>query len=83
MATKKKNPEPEIKEVKCKEPDLEALFVKHASTPQVGKKIYKTLSAHGGREFLMGLSLDDLTKLVGRKGAILAVEVACDLAGKK
>lgn len=81
MATKKK----EIKEVKATAPDIEGLFVQKAPRGNFGKKVYKLLVENCGTDFLMGVTLDKLLSIpgLGRKGALLAVEVAADLAGKK
>lgn len=60
--------------------DVEALFVEKAPRGNFGKKVFKLLP-----ENFMAMTLEDLLKVpgLGRKGAMLAMEVACDLAGKK
>lgn len=65
----------------CTETTLLELFKKHASTPQEAQRVYALVK---GTELdvweigeLLGL------KGMGRKGALLVMEVACDLWGKK
>ena len=66
-------------------PDVKALFAEKAPRGNFGVKVYNALVKEGGTNFLMGMTLDQILAVpgVGRRGALIAVEVAADLAGKK
>lgn len=66
-------------------PDVKALFAAKAPRGNYGVKVYNALVKEGGTNFLMGMTLDQILAVpgVGRRGALIAVEVAADLAGKK
>lgn len=56
-------------------------FEKHAATKTEARRVYNIVE---DQDF-MHMSLEELLYLrgLGRKGALLVVEVACDLTGKK
>ena len=66
-------------------PDVKAMFAERAPRGNFGIKVYNLLEKTGGTNFLMGMTLDEILAVpgVGRRGAIIALEVAADLAGKK
>lgn len=66
-------------------PDVKAMFAARAPRGNFGIKVYNLLEKAGGTNFLMGMTLDEIVAVpgVGRRGALIAVEVAADLAGKK
>ncbi len=66
-------------------PDVKALFAEKAPRGDFGIKVYNLLEKAGGTNFLMGMTLDEILAVpgVGRRGALIALEVAADLAGKK
>ena len=70
-----------------KELTLEERFMMNAATPTAGKTVYnKLLKANviHNKDF-MSLSFKELLAIpgIGRQAALLVMEVACDLAGKK
>lgn len=67
-----------------KEITLEERFMQNAVTPTVGKTVYNKLVKAKVDNF-MHMSLEQLLAIpgIGRSAAILIMDVACDLAGKK
>jgi len=64
-----------------KELTLLERFEKYAATKSEAKRIYNLVD---GQPFMEMTIMDLLAvKGMGRKGALLVMEVACDLAGKK
>lgn len=63
------------------EETLLALFEKYASTPQEAKRVYNLVKNTELDVWEIGELL--ALKGMGRKGALLVMEVACDLWGKK
>ena len=63
------------------EPTLEERIAKYAATPADAKRLCKLLRGKG----FMDLSLEQLLMIpgLGRKGALVIMQVACDIKGKK
>ena len=66
---------------KAPAPTLLELFEKHAASANEAKRVYRLVEGHD----LLSMSLEELLSLkgVGRKAALLIIEVVCDLKGKK
>ena len=64
-----------------KEINLLELFEKHAATKTEAKRVYGLVEKYD----LMALDMNNLLAIkgMGRKAALLVMEVACDLKGKK
>ena len=64
-----------------KELTLLERFELHASTKSEAKRVYGLIEDYA----IMGMNFSDLMAIkgMGRKGALLVMEVVCDLAGKK
>ena len=58
------------------------LFLKHAKTKAEATRVYSLLP---GDVDILACTIEDLLAIkgIGRKSALLIMEVACDLAGKK
>ena len=67
------------------QPNVEELFSEKAPRGNYGKKVYNLLKKELGDKSFTKLTVEELlnVKGLGRKGALLAIEVAADLAGKK
>ena len=65
----------------CTEETLLQLFEKHAATPQEAKRVFSLVKNTELDFWEIGELL--ALKGMGRKSALLVMEVACDLAGKK
>lgn len=67
-----------------KEITLEECFMNKAVTPTFGKTVYNKLQK-AGVKYLTTLTLDQVLAIpgIGRQAALLIMDVACDLAGKK
>lgn len=65
----------------CNENTMLELFKKHASSESEAKRVYNLVK----NTELVNWRIEDLLSLkgMGRKGALLCMEVACDLQGKK
>ena len=63
------------------EDSMFAMFLKHAKTPSEARRVYNLVKNTDLRVWEIG----DLLSLkgMGRKGALLVMEVACDLEGMK
>jgi len=64
-----------------KEMTLEERYLKYASSKSEAKRVMKLMEGHS----LLGTTLDELLHIpgMGRKTALLIMQVACDLYGKK
>lgn len=64
-----------------KELTLLERFELHAATKSEAKRVYGLIENYA----IMGMNFSDLMAIkgMGRKGALLVMEVVCDLAGKK
>ena len=64
-----------------KELTLEERYLKYASSKFEAKRVMKLMEGHS----LLDTTLDELLHIpgVGRKAALLIMQVACDLSGKK
>ena len=65
----------------CTEETLLQLFEKYAATPQEAKRVFSLVKNTELDFWEIGELL--ALKGMGRKSALLVMEVACDLAGKK
>lgn len=65
----------------CNENTMLELFEKHATSKTEAKRVYNLVK----NTELVNWRIEDLLSLkgMGRKGALLCMEVACDLQGKK
>lgn len=65
----------------CNPYTLYQLFLKHAKTKSEACRVYNLVK----NTELVNWRIEDLLSLkgMGRKGALLCMEVACDLQGKK
>lgn len=65
----------------CTEGTMLELFKKHAASKSEAKRVYNLVK----NTELVNWRIEDLLSLkgMGRKGALLCMEVACDLQGKK
>lgn len=65
----------------CNENTMLELFEKHAANKTEAKRVYNLVK----NTELVNWRIEDLLSLkgMGRKGALLCMEVACDLQGKK
>ena len=65
----------------CSENTLLELFEKHAASKTEAKRVYNLVK----NTELVNWRLEDLLSLkgMGRQGALLCMQVACDLMGKK
>lgn len=65
----------------CNENTMLELFKKHAVSESEAKRVYNLVK----NTELVNWRIEDLLSLkgMGRKGALLCMEVACDLQGKK
>lgn len=63
------------------EPTLAERIAKHTATPAEAKRLCKLLEGKG----FMDLTLEQLLTIpgMGRKGALVVIQVACDIKGKK
>lgn len=64
-----------------KEINLLELFEKHATSKNEAKRVYGLIEKYD----MMALDMNNLLAIkgMGRKAALLVMEVACDLKGKK
>ncbi len=64
-----------------KELTLEERYLKYASSKSEAKRVMKLMEGHS----LLDTTLDELLRIpgIGRKAALLIMQVACDLHGKK
>ena len=65
----------------CSENTMLELFEKHATTKTEAKRVYNLVK----NTELVNWRIEDLLSLkgMGRQGALLCMQVACDLVGKK
>ena len=65
----------------CNENTMLELFEKHAASKTEAKRVFNLVK----NTELVNWRIEDLLSLkgMGRKGALLCMEVACDLVGKK
>lgn len=64
-----------------KELTLEDRFLKYASSKSEAKRVMKLMDGHA----ILDMTLNELLQIpgMGRKAALLVMQVACDLYGKK
>ena len=64
-----------------KELTLEERYLKYASSKSEAKRVMKLMEGHA----LLDTTLDELLHIpgIGRKAALLIMQVGCDLYGKK
>lgn len=64
-----------------KELTLEERYLKYASSKSEAKRVMKLMEGHA----LLDMTLNELLQIpgFGRKAALLVMQVACDLNGKK
>ena len=67
--------------MKCNEGTLLELFKKHAACESEAKRVFNLVK----NTELVNWRIEDLLSLkgMGRQGALLCMQVACDLVGKK
>ena len=67
--------------MKCNEGTLLELFKKHAASESEAKRVFNLVK----NTELVNWRIEDLLSLkgMGRQGALLCMQVACDLVGKK
>lgn len=64
-----------------KELTMEERYLKYASSKSEAKRVMKLMEGHA----LLDMTLNELLQIpgIGRKAALLVMQVACDLNGKK